>query len=143
MDHELQDAKDTQAILENLQPTTIDIWWLLDDGGLSLLVPHIMSLSKFWKKISRKGRCRIRVFLVAEEDIVGAKDKDKPDREADADIDAEFEVAKDKVPSVDELGGGAKYFGKKKKKKKLKVKRRKKGNRSSSQLDIEEMARIS
>ena len=42
--NEMQDAKDTQAILENLQPTTIDIWWLLDDGGLTLLVPHIMSL---------------------------------------------------------------------------------------------------
>ena len=96
--NELQDAKDTQAILENLQPTTIDIWWLLDDGGLTLLVPHIMSLSKFWKKISRKGRCRIRVFLVAEEDIV-----DPVKRQKDLEKQREKEAQKQER---DEVGGG-------------------------------------
>ncbi|ETO19928.1 hypothetical protein RFI_17291, partial [Reticulomyxa filosa] len=30
----------------------IDVWWLLDDGGLSLLVPHILSVDRFWKKWS-------------------------------------------------------------------------------------------
>ncbi|ETO06623.1 hypothetical protein RFI_30769 [Reticulomyxa filosa] len=32
--------------------TIIDVWWLLDDGGLSLLVPHILSIDQFWRKLS-------------------------------------------------------------------------------------------
>ncbi|ETO32998.1 hypothetical protein RFI_04109 [Reticulomyxa filosa] len=32
--------------------TIIDVWWLLDDGGLSLLIPHILSIDQFWKKLS-------------------------------------------------------------------------------------------
>eukprot|EP00486_Rosalina_sp_Unknown_P005552 CAMPEP_0201570992 /NCGR_PEP_ID=MMETSP0190_2-20130828/13526_1 /ASSEMBLY_ACC=CAM_ASM_000263 /TAXON_ID=37353 /ORGANISM="Rosalina sp." /LENGTH=312 /DNA_ID=CAMNT_0047995177 /DNA_START=730 /DNA_END=1665 /DNA_ORIENTATION=- len=128
LEQDEQDAKDTQAILENLQPTTIDIWWLLDDGGLTLLVPHIMSLSKFWKKISRKGRCRIRVFLVAEEDIV---DRNKKKQEHEA------KNANDQ--SVDELGGGNSGRRSSKSKKKKKKKR----ESSGSILDIQEIARIS
>jgi len=122
---EMQDAKDTQEILSNLQPTTIDIWWLLDDGGLTLLVPHIMSLSKFWRKISGKGRCRIRVFLVSEEDIVDRNKKKKKQ-----------EDVKNAEVSVDDLSKSQLQNKNKKKKKK------KKGS-SSSILDIHEIARIS
>lgn len=28
---------------------TIDVWWLMDDGGLSILIPHMMSQHQFWK----------------------------------------------------------------------------------------------
>jgi len=28
---------------------TIDVWWLMDDGGLSILIPHMMSQHKFWR----------------------------------------------------------------------------------------------
>merc|ERR1711953_642849 len=28
---------------------TIDVWWLMDDGGFSILIPHIMSQHSFWK----------------------------------------------------------------------------------------------
>eukprot|EP01084_Bolivina_argentea_P132549 233922_1 len=32
----------------------IDIWWLVDDGGLILLLPYIMCLHNFFYKMSRK-----------------------------------------------------------------------------------------
>ncbi|XP_078608501.1 solute carrier family 12 member 1-like isoform X7 [Branchiostoma floridae x Branchiostoma japonicum] len=35
---------------------TIDVWWLFDDGGLTLLVPHLLSLKSQWK------HCKLRVF---------------------------------------------------------------------------------
>ena len=28
------------------QDGNIDVWWLFDDGGLSLLIPHLISLHK-------------------------------------------------------------------------------------------------
>ncbi|XP_051776625.1 solute carrier family 12 member 1 isoform X2 [Erpetoichthys calabaricus] len=36
---------------------TIDVWWLFDDGGLTLLIPFILSTRKKWKN------CKMRVFL--------------------------------------------------------------------------------
>ncbi|XP_054163033.1 solute carrier family 12 member 3-like [Oppia nitens] len=41
-------------------PGFIDVWWLYDDGGLSLLIPYILINDKLWQK------CRLRVFTVAE-----------------------------------------------------------------------------
>ncbi|KAM9311069.1 solute carrier family 12 member 1 isoform 1-T1 [Gastrophryne carolinensis] len=36
---------------------TIDVWWLFDDGGLTLLIPHILTLKKKWKD------CKLRIFM--------------------------------------------------------------------------------
>ncbi|CAN0318862.1 unnamed protein product [Lampetra fluviatilis] len=36
---------------------TIDVWWLFDDGGLTLLIPYILTTKKKW------GDCKIRVFI--------------------------------------------------------------------------------
>merc|ERR1712130_747676 len=44
--------------------TVIDVWWMIDDGGLCMLIPYIMKLHKFWK------RCKLRMLMVAEEDDV-------------------------------------------------------------------------
>lgn len=38
---------------------TIDVWWLYDDGGLTLLLPYIMSTRRNWKN------CKLRVFALA------------------------------------------------------------------------------
>ncbi|RXG73338.1 Solute carrier family 12 member 2 [Armadillidium vulgare] len=38
---------------------TIDVWWLYDDGGLTLLVPHIIASRHQWSK------CKLRVFALA------------------------------------------------------------------------------
>ncbi|XP_054629510.1 solute carrier family 12 member 2-like [Dunckerocampus dactyliophorus] len=36
---------------------TIDVWWLFDDGGLTLLVPYLLTNRSKW------ANCRIRVFI--------------------------------------------------------------------------------
>ncbi|NXT84767.1 S12A3 protein, partial [Zapornia atra] len=36
---------------------TIDIYWLFDDGGLTLLIPYLLRRKKRW------GKCKIRVFV--------------------------------------------------------------------------------
>ncbi|XP_052022645.1 solute carrier family 12 member 3 isoform X2 [Apodemus sylvaticus] len=36
---------------------TIDIYWLFDDGGLTLLIPYLLHRKKRWRK------CKIRVFV--------------------------------------------------------------------------------
>ena len=42
------------------QNRNIDIWWLFDDGGLSLLIPHLVSLNKKYKD------CNLRVFFMSK-----------------------------------------------------------------------------
>ncbi|XP_012788503.2 solute carrier family 12 member 2 isoform X2 [Sorex araneus] len=37
--------------------STIDVWWLFDDGGLTLLIPYLLTTKKKWKD------CKIRVFI--------------------------------------------------------------------------------
>ncbi|XP_030752173.1 bumetanide-sensitive sodium-(potassium)-chloride cotransporter [Sitophilus oryzae] len=38
---------------------TIDVWWLYDDGGLTLLLPYIMGTRRNWSS------CKLRVFALA------------------------------------------------------------------------------
>nr|CAI5860667.1 unnamed protein product [Callosobruchus analis] len=38
---------------------TIDVWWLYDDGGLTLLLPYIVSTRRNWSS------CKLRVFALA------------------------------------------------------------------------------
>ncbi|XP_050165075.1 solute carrier family 12 member 1 isoform X2 [Myiozetetes cayanensis] len=35
---------------------TIDIWWLFDDGGLTILIPYILTIRKKWRN------CKLRIF---------------------------------------------------------------------------------
>merc|ERR1711971_665439 len=44
--------------------TVIDVWWMIDDGGLCMLIPYIMTMHKFW------ARCKLRMLMVAAEDDV-------------------------------------------------------------------------
>ena len=37
----------------------IDVWWLYDDGGLTLLLPYIISTRSNWSS------CKLRVFCTA------------------------------------------------------------------------------
>ena len=39
--------------------STIDVWWLLDDGGLSMLLPYLLSKQKQWKK------AKLRLMTIA------------------------------------------------------------------------------
>merc|ERR1712096_309327 len=48
---------------------TIDIWWLLDSGGLQVLIPYLLSLDQFWKSRCAKGnRPPVRLLLVLPDD---------------------------------------------------------------------------
>uniref|UniRef100_A0A3P9L0Z5 Solute carrier family 12 member 10, tandem duplicate 1 n=1 Tax=Oryzias latipes TaxID=8090 RepID=A0A3P9L0Z5_ORYLA len=40
---------------------TIDVYWIADDGGLTLLVPYLLTRRKRWH------RCKVRVFIVGDE----------------------------------------------------------------------------
>ncbi|XP_072938036.1 bumetanide-sensitive sodium-(potassium)-chloride cotransporter [Epargyreus clarus] len=47
------------TFLEKQEGGTIDVWWLYDDGGLTMLLPYIISQRAAW------ARCRLRVFALA------------------------------------------------------------------------------
>ncbi|XP_073706976.1 solute carrier family 12 member 3 [Garra rufa] len=58
---------DPEELMAATQPTTvfqtrqgkkyIDVYWLSDDGGLTLLVPYLLTRKKRW------GRCKVRLFV--------------------------------------------------------------------------------
>jgi len=54
----------------------VDVWWLLDDGGLSLLVPYLMSEDQYWRNVTvgKNSTCGIRLFLVTDELVGSSKD---------------------------------------------------------------------
>merc|ERR1711871_921533 len=47
---------------------TIDVWWMDDSGGISLLLPHILQRHRSWRK------CELRV-IVPRDESVGSKDE--------------------------------------------------------------------
>uniref|UniRef100_A0A673LY85 Solute carrier family 12 member 2 n=1 Tax=Sinocyclocheilus rhinocerous TaxID=307959 RepID=A0A673LY85_9TELE len=54
-DQRLLDA--SQHFQQKQGKGTIDVWWLFDDGGLTLLIPYLIANKKKWKD------CKIRVFI--------------------------------------------------------------------------------
>lgn len=44
--------------MEDLRMGRIDIWWTIDDGGLGLLIAHLLQKAKQWRK------CTLRVIVV-------------------------------------------------------------------------------
>ncbi|XP_040893772.1 solute carrier family 12 member 3 [Toxotes jaculatrix] len=47
---------------KNQGKKTIDVYWLSDDGGLTLLLPYLLTRRKRW------ARCKVRVFVGGETD---------------------------------------------------------------------------
>lgn len=47
---------------DRLAEGTIDVWWIVHDGGLLMLLPFLLRQHKVWKK------CKMRVFTVAQLD---------------------------------------------------------------------------
>ncbi|XP_076832161.1 solute carrier family 12 member 7-like [Brachyhypopomus gauderio] len=48
--------------VERLAEGTIDVWWIVHDGGLLMLLPFLLRQHKVWKK------CKMRIFTVAHLD---------------------------------------------------------------------------
>ena len=46
----------------NTEERIIDVYWLFDDGGLTLLLPYLLTLRKYWSK------AKIRLFTPGRED---------------------------------------------------------------------------
>ncbi|XP_077580238.1 solute carrier family 12 member 7-like isoform X1 [Stigmatopora nigra] len=47
---------------DRLKEGTIDVWWIVHDGGLLMLLPFLISQHKVWRK------CKMRIFTVAQMD---------------------------------------------------------------------------
>lgn len=52
-------SSDTAVFKKKQEKGTIDVWWLYDDGGLTMLIPYIISLRHDW------NQCKMRVFALA------------------------------------------------------------------------------
>ncbi|XP_023562248.1 solute carrier family 12 member 7 isoform X2 [Octodon degus] len=58
-------AKNIDAFPQNqerLGEGHIDVWWIVHDGGMLMLLPFLLRQHKVWRK------CRMRIFTVAQED---------------------------------------------------------------------------
>ena len=60
----LKNTKINQGVLQGLnmfhrkyQSGFLDVWWVYDDGGLTLLLPYLLSQKKYWAK------CKLRIFI--------------------------------------------------------------------------------
>ena len=60
----LKNTKINQGVLQGLnmfhrkyQSGYLDVWWAYDDGGLTLLLPYLLSQKKYWEK------CKLRIFI--------------------------------------------------------------------------------
>lgn len=49
----------TRFTKKQRKDAVIDVWWLYDDGGLTLLLPYILSTRRNW------NTCHLRVFALA------------------------------------------------------------------------------
>ncbi|KAK3531811.1 hypothetical protein QTP70_029726 [Hemibagrus guttatus] len=48
--------------IDRLTEGTIDVWWIVHDGGLLMLLPFLLRQHKVWRK------CKMRIFTVAQLD---------------------------------------------------------------------------
>eukprot|EP01083_Nonionella_stella_P193396 714331_1 len=49
---------------------TVDIWWLFDDGGLTVLIPYIMAKSDYWQIQTDGGpnKVPVRLLIISEKE---------------------------------------------------------------------------
>lgn len=50
---------ETEVAFKDKPKGTIDVWWLFDDGGLTILIPYLLSIHNYWKD------CKLRIFTPA------------------------------------------------------------------------------
>jgi hypothetical protein len=54
---------------KDAQTGTIDVWWIVHDGGLLLLIVFLLKKNKIWHK------CKLRLFTIAQENEDSGKIK--------------------------------------------------------------------
>ncbi|CAL8243794.1 unnamed protein product [Lota lota] len=70
---------------------TIDVWWLFDDGGLTLLLPYILTTRKKWKD------CKLRIF------VAGQPGRSELDKEDMKNLLAKFRINCSDINVIDDL----------------------------------------
>ncbi|XP_013881432.1 solute carrier family 12 member 1 [Austrofundulus limnaeus] len=70
---------------------TIDVWWLFDDGGLTLLLPYILTTRKKWKD------CKLRIF------IAGQSERSELDRDEMKSLLQKFRIKCSDINVIDDL----------------------------------------
>ena len=50
---------EAEIAFKEKQKGTIDVWWFRDDGGLTILIPYLLSIHSYWKG------CKLRIFTPA------------------------------------------------------------------------------
>lgn len=65
--------KTEQIDWTELPEGNIDVWWLLDDGGLIVLIAHILKKHKYWQVINE--RRHVRLYIVSSSKKFARKDK--------------------------------------------------------------------
>uniref|UniRef100_A0AAR2LR03 Solute carrier family 12 member 10, tandem duplicate 1 n=1 Tax=Pygocentrus nattereri TaxID=42514 RepID=A0AAR2LR03_PYGNA len=57
-----ESGKDIRTVFQNKQgKKNIDVYWISDDGGLTLLVPYLLTRRKRWR------RSKVRVFVIGQQ----------------------------------------------------------------------------
>ena len=56
-----ESQKDNLLFTGETKDRVIDVYWLFDDGGLTLLLPYLLTLRKYWSK------AKIRLFTPGRE----------------------------------------------------------------------------
>ncbi|XP_066583360.1 bumetanide-sensitive sodium-(potassium)-chloride cotransporter isoform X2 [Prorops nasuta] len=71
---------------------TIDVWWLYDDGGLTILLPYIISTRSNWE------HCKMRIFALANhKQDIGEQEKEM------IEIMAKFRIKYTSLKMVDDI----------------------------------------
>ncbi|XP_012268643.1 bumetanide-sensitive sodium-(potassium)-chloride cotransporter isoform X2 [Athalia rosae] len=72
--------------------STIDVWWLYDDGGLTILLPYIISTRTNWEN------CKMRIFALANhKQDIAAEEKEMQE------IMAKFRIKYTSLKMVDDI----------------------------------------
>ena len=77
---------------KNYKHGTIDVWWLYDDGGLTLLLPYIINSR------SNYSSCKLRVFAVANR-----KDDFNDEQRRMAELLAKFRIDYTDLIMIDDI----------------------------------------
>ncbi|XP_031440611.1 solute carrier family 12 member 3-like [Clupea harengus] len=63
-DHHIP-SNQTTTVFQNKQgKRTVDVYWISDDGGLTLLIPYLLTRRKRWR------HCKVRVFVVGQQQTI-------------------------------------------------------------------------
>ncbi|ETV69141.1 hypothetical protein, variant [Aphanomyces astaci] len=94
--HDMINCKKALVVLKNMETFPfndvkkkghIDVWWVLHDGGLLLLIPYLLRLHRVWRK------CTLRLFaIVSSQEDAGEMQTRLKDFLSHARIEAEIHV---------------------------------------------------